>query len=226
MKLNLLIKPIVVLAVFVATCCCTSQVRADLVNVDFTGGSIVYGNYYVGPYNFLLSQSGSTQSVALVCMDFTNEISGGETWQATISTFNDISLTRNPNTISDYEEAGWLYDYGVSNPSQWGPVNYAIWSILAPTQTQADSGWSSSAATLLSEAQSQTFTNGEFANLAILTPTTPGPQEFIGVIPGYTEPPTSSPNGTPTPAPEPANYLAVSAAGAAVWALIKRRRTA
>ena len=224
MKMNQLGKAIRLTALVLAFFGLTSQLQADtnLVNVTFTGGSIAYSGYYVGPYNFMLNNTvQGNQSVALVCMDFTNEIYGGETWQATISTFDDISLTRNPDSLQTYEEAGWLYDYGVANPSQWGAANYAIWAILAPSQTEANGGWSTAAANLLAEAQAQTFTPGEFSNLAIMTPTTPGPQEFIGVIPGYSEP-ANAPAGV-NAVPEPSSYFGATLAAAGLWTLFKRR---
>jgi len=227
MKLNGFLKSSTVIAVISAAIGFNTRLHAqtNVLNVDFTGGSITYGNYYVGPYNFLLSSAQSTQAVALVCMNFTNEISAGQTWQANVSTFNNISLTYNPSSLRSYEEMAWLYDYGVANSSQWGEVSYAIWAVNEPGATEADGGWSTGAATLLAEAQAQTFTNGEFSNLAILTPTpiSPGgPQEFIGVIPGYSEPGGPS----PSPAPEPSGYFGLTTAAVALWAVYKRKRAA
>ena len=171
MKLNVFQKTSTVIAALVAVFGFTTQLRAqtNVLNVYFSGCSIVYGSYYVGPYNFLLSSAQSTQAVALVCMNFTNDISPGQTWQANVSTFNNISLTYNPTSLRQYQEMGWLYDYGVANSSQWGAVNYAIWAVNEGSATEANGGWSQAAADLLAEAQTQTFTNGQFSNLAILT---------------------------------------------------------
>jgi hypothetical protein len=217
------------LALIALTLGAAGTLRADNTNtvgVDFqNGGSIAYAGYYVGPYNFLLTMANTNVQVALVCTCFTNEIYNGETWTAKLETFNDISTSLNPSNLQGYQEIGWLYNYGVANPSQWGPVNYAIWAVFQPSATEANGGWSSQSATLLSEAQSQTFTSGEFANLAILTPTPAGPQEFIGVIPGVSQPSTPSTPG-PTPTPEPANYLAVTGLVGAVWTIIRRRQRA
>jgi len=224
MKMIGLLKKIAQVCLILGVTGMAGNLRADtnLVNVTFLGGYIAYGSYYVGPYNFILNNTvKGQQNTALVCMNFTNEIYGGETWQATVSTFDNISLTRNPTQLSDYEEVGWLYNYGVANPSQWGPVNYAIWSIFAPNQTRADGGWSQSAANLLTQAQNQTFTSGEFANLAILTPTTSGPQEFIGTISGYTQQNPGAPAATPEP-----GTLALAGIGALIFGKKLIRRTA
>jgi len=197
--------------------------------VQYTGGTYTDAGYYVGPYTLILNHTVlGQQTVQMVCMNFTNDITGGQSWAATISTFDDISLTRNPSARRQYQEAAWLYNYGVAqNNSDWGNVNYAIWAIFSPYQTELSGGWNSDTASLLAEAQSQTFTPNEFTNLAILTPldhSGSGPQEFIGVIPGYAQPVISPPS--PGPVPEPANYFGLSLAAAVIGMVYQRRRAA
>ncbi len=171
---------------------------ANTVQLTFTGtGSNTSGGYYVYPYYFTV---GNTTSVPLLCDDFGNSITQGQSWTATVSTFSNLSGTLFAgltNSTALYQEAGWLFLQLGSNPSSGtaAAINWAIWGLFDSALTTCTSGKnctsnqssynSSGAAQWVTQAQNTigSLPANYFNNLVIYTPVNAGTQEMIGVSP-------------------------------------------
>jgi hypothetical protein len=82
------------------------------------------GNDYVYPYNF--SINGSSTLTPLMCLSFTQDISQGESWQATIA-----QVVGNTN----YEEAAYIFSMAAStgaSPTTVADAQWANWELFDP----------------------------------------------------------------------------------------------
>ncbi len=160
---------------------------AGTITVKLTGvNGVTAGGVYVDPY------FGTVNGVSglLICDDFSHETDIGESWQANVSTFNNLSLARfqqgtPAQTLQDYEEAAYLYEQLLDNPSQYGDISFALWAIFTPG-ARTSSGFTANSQDWLTQAQNQDFYAGDFSNFIILTPADPGPgspQEFLATTP-------------------------------------------
>jgi PEP-CTERM motif len=127
------------------------------VTMTFVGvNGINNGAYYVSPYYGTMNSNGQQTSVTLYCVDFNNEVTWNQTWQANVTPLssNDFSNTRFGNpadaallSATDpylssftpaqlYMQAAWLTtqfnQFLFSNPSQVVALQYAIWDLFAP----------------------------------------------------------------------------------------------
>src|SRR5215831_17004115 len=105
------------------------------------------GRVYVYPYNF--SINGSNVETPLVCDDFSDDISFGESWTANVYNMTDIlkngkgqmrpSAGVQPDTIRAYEDAAWLYQQLIlpsnENNADAVAINRAIWALFTDTDT-------------------------------------------------------------------------------------------
>jgi hypothetical protein len=165
-------------------------------DVSLTGvGGASQGGVYVAPY--YLSINGGA-SVEAICNDYTHEVYVGETWKATIETFSSLAGARfGSGLFQQYSEAAWLFTQFLANPSKAGDINFAIWALFSPTQTQGNtSGWTAGAQSAFAAAQlwfsqncsgsTDTCKGIDLANFEIITPTdlsATGPQEYIVMTP-------------------------------------------
>ncbi len=157
---------------------------ADTLTLVSTGGQAV-DNVYVYPYNF--SMSGSSSLTSLMCLDYNRDVTVGETWNVVKESIPTDAST----TAIDYRADAWIYSQlGKYSNSD---VQFAVWSIFDPTDTDTLSGFTATAQTLaqsgLAMAQSQSLiASGFFSAFQVYAPTsnqtgwTEGtPQEFIGM---------------------------------------------
>ena len=125
--------------------------------MTFTGvNGINDGSYYVSPYTATMSSNGQNTVVTLFCVDFNNEVTWNQTWQANVTPLssNDLSKTRFGNSadaaiLQDtdpyfssftpaqlYQQAAWLTtqfnQFLFSDPSQVIALQYALWDLFAP----------------------------------------------------------------------------------------------
>jgi hypothetical protein len=204
-SLLLLVSAVVLLGAPIHSFATTVTVKLTGVNGAIQGG--VYADPYYGTIN-----KGS--QVILVCDDFNHETEIGESWQATVSTFADLSSVRfkqntPAQTLQDYEEAAYLYDQLLSHPSQYGDISFALWALFSPNAKNSP-GFTANSQNWLNKAQSQTFYSGEFSDFLILTPVNHGadsPQEFL----------------TTTATPEPASVLLLMGGLAAISLLWRKK---
>jgi hypothetical protein len=139
-----------------------------------------HGDVYTYPYYLSVD---TAPSVAMLCISFDNEITGGESWSVTEST------PTGPNQL----EAAWLLTDAATNPANDIADQLAAWSLFA-TEGTTLLGYNSSAATQLGLAETS-YGSVVAANFTIYTPTETGdsniPQTFIAE----------------TPTPEPSSLL-------------------
>ena len=91
---------------------------ADTVSMTYENpGGQSSGNAYVYPYNF--SINGSTTLTPLMCLSFTQEISQGESWQATIE-----QVAGN----TEYEEAAYIFSLAAAPGASSDTIAEAQWA--------------------------------------------------------------------------------------------------
>ncbi|MGO9317475.1 MAG: PEP-CTERM sorting domain-containing protein [Terracidiphilus sp.] len=98
---------------------------ADTVSMTYENpGGQSSGNDYVYPYNF--SINGSPTLTPLMCLSFTQDISQGESWQATIA-----QVVGN----TTYEEAAYIFSLAAApgaSPTTIADAQWANWELFAP----------------------------------------------------------------------------------------------
>ena len=151
---------------------------ASTVSVQFVGvGGASQNGVYTYPY--YLTMNGGLQT-PMMCDDFYDRISVGDSWQANITQLSsgDLSLTRFGN-LTKYEEAAYLLlQTRTTDPSQWGNINWAIWDIFDPN---ADPGAAYKAGVdyWLNKAETVDLSKIDFSGIRIVTPTGDYGQEFL-----------------------------------------------
>ena len=146
-----------------------------------------------------------TTGLLVVCDSFTNSVSVGQSWTATVTSFAGLSQgitngqllysTNNANgaalsatqAFDDYLAVGFLAETLLNTPSltasQSIDFSTALWAVFDPSLVaDLDSNALSLYDTATTDAQNGTLSAAQFSNLEILTGTTligGSPQEFI-----------------------------------------------
>ena len=153
---------------------------AGTVNMQFTG--LPTGNNYWGvasyPYN--ISVNGGPNQW-MMCIGYYEHIEGWETWQANVVNVGSLDPVTH---LLDYE-AAFLFEKAVADHGSDVNINAATWFLFEGTP-----GLTPEAAALVAEAQSQTYTPGEFPDV-LLYSAIPGSengnlgtaQNFLGTTP-------------------------------------------
>jgi hypothetical protein len=123
------------------TCLVPRICLADtLTLVSTTGGSV--DGVPVFPYDFTVTgPGGTTANVLLSCLNFNREISYGETW--TVNVYNPQSIptgSLNGYTKNQYLADALLFNQyagAAGNSTLTGEIQYAIWSVMDPTDINA-----------------------------------------------------------------------------------------
>jgi len=155
---------------------------ADSVGVQFVGvGSQNQNGVFTYPYYISLDRGAE---MAMVCDDFYDRIDVGDHWQAVVTdlTSGDVSKTMFRD-LTKYREAAYLFLQIKSyNSDQWGNINWAIWTLFDPG---IDPGYQykDGVEFWLNQAETADLSKVDFSGIHILTPTRPGPQEFIYITP-------------------------------------------
>lgn len=184
------------LTVAVLLFCAAGAFGQNPANMALTGaGNNILGGVYVGPYTANINGV-STQ---VVCDDWADESSIGETWTANV---NSLQPLTNPSELKwgnnqlTYDQVAWLVTQmfgsptckgGVSSCDAVGDISFAIWQLTDPSANpfaNLSGNDLTSAEAWLSQAKGlnslSDFSSGEFAGYNIYTPTSGGPpQEFI-----------------------------------------------
>jgi hypothetical protein len=122
------------LLVLVALLVATVAAHAASVNILFNG--FQPGGWQVG-YPYYASINGGP-SIPVMCDDWMHGGLHGDTWQANYTNLGagNTSLLRfnqMPNTLTLYQEAGWLLLETQQNFPQATDINYAVWQIFDST---------------------------------------------------------------------------------------------
>lgn len=130
---------------------------AATVDMQFTG--LPTGNNYwgVASYPYDLSVNGGPAQW-MMCIGYYEHIVGGETWKADVVSVGSLDPTTN---LLDYQ-AAFLFEMAVADHGANSDINAAVWYLFegAPSLTPG-------AQALVTLAQSQTFEQGEFANVIL-----------------------------------------------------------
>jgi len=106
-----------------------------------TGGTPVNigsESVYVYPYDF--SVNGSSATTQLMCLNFNDEITTGESWSVNVDTLAQAA-NGNSTLLFNYEEDAWLYAQITPSTSQDQQtlIQFAVWDILDPSGVGAAS---------------------------------------------------------------------------------------
>jgi hypothetical protein len=152
------------------------------VNMTLTGAGNngVLGNVYVGPYQGTINGV----STPIICDDFFDDSYLNEAWTARTSTFSNLNNTKfGAADTQQYDEAAWLAQrlvnptttcaYAMANCA--GDIQFAIWQVFDNSGSNQPFSLLGghdllNAQSWLTQAQHQTFTQGEFSNVTIYTP--------------------------------------------------------
>ncbi len=136
---------------------------ADTITLSGTSGESV-GGVYVYPYNATFN--GSSHTVPVMCINYNDEVTVGETWQVThqqVSTASPIAL----------QEDAWLFSQLGKGLYSNADIQFAVWNILDPG-VGGNPGLDSVAQNLVNMARSAVpgLSNGTLNQYSILSPVT------------------------------------------------------
>lgn len=106
------------------------------------------GQSYVSPYTITVDN----QAYQAFCYDYTDQVSLGQTWDAALYSFNDLSNAYFSDESSyqlRYKAAAWLTtQYQTQPQSEWVDLQYALWDLFdANAPSNSDSiAWLTAAA--------------------------------------------------------------------------------
>ena len=111
---------------------------ADTMFMNYTGpGGPNDGVGYTYPYYFNITDTTTGQvsnGVPLMCVSYTNDVSPGNSWNATVATAGSLG--------TNFEEAAGIFAFGLqnlqTNPSTMVLVNDAVWQFFDPGWTGPD----------------------------------------------------------------------------------------
>jgi hypothetical protein len=193
----------------IAVLCFGSSAFANtIVSMQFINSTApAYGTTSVAAYNFYINPP-TTIVTPLICDDYADGVTNGETWNALKTALPDVNST---NTyffaavgMPGYEEAAWLaqqlYAAGLTSPASQTvtDLNYAIWAVFDPGTGPGTGALKALDATEIARvnadlALAQGHANdptSDYANVYFYTPvdangnvlrSAPRPQEFIGI---------------------------------------------
>jgi PEP-CTERM motif len=132
---------------------------AGVVTLQFTG--LPTGNNYEGvaSYPYDISVNGGPNQW-MMCTSYTEHIEDWETWQATMVSVGSLDPTAFP---LDYE-AAFLFEMAVADGGSNSAIQAAIWNLF-----EGQPGLTPSVQTLEDLAASQSYVQGEFANVLLYT---------------------------------------------------------
>ena len=130
---------------------------AATVGMQFTG--LPTGNNYSGvaSYPYDISVNGGPNQW-MMCIGYNEHIVGGETWQANVFSVGSLDPVTH---LLDYQ-AAFLFKMAVADQGSDSNINAAVWYLL-----EGVPGLTPQAQALVTLAQNQTFTQGEFSDVLL-----------------------------------------------------------
>ena len=145
-------------------------VAGTVVNMQFTGlpTSANYWGVASYPYNISVN-NGANQW--MMCIGYNEHIETGEIWQANVRTVGSLD----PNTNALYYQAAFLFEMARADHGVDSNVNAATWYLFegVPSLTPE-------AQALITLAQSQSYTKGEFGNVLLYSAIAGSGNENLG----------------------------------------------
>ena len=106
---------------------CASPITTTVKLVDAGHPPLSDGHYYVGPYDLLING----QTVAALCIDFSDRTDTGTSWTAYLSNVGgDISHTYHPTYDVKYKEVAYLYSLITEPSADRIHIQHAAWAIM------------------------------------------------------------------------------------------------
>jgi hypothetical protein len=106
---------------------CASPITTTVKLVDAGQPKLSDGQYYVGPYDLLING----QTVAALCIDFSDHTSRGTSWTAYLSDVGgDISHTYHPTYDVQYKEVAYLFSLITQPGADRIHIQHAAWAIM------------------------------------------------------------------------------------------------
>jgi len=188
MQVRRLLFAVLILAVSVVI---AAPAFADTVTLTYEGhqgvGSI-NGSPLVG-YPYYMSINGSSTFVPMMCDSFDNDITKGQSWQATAMPFLQgiANSMFGASMVLDYKAAGLIFESMLSNLIDRNTAQWAIWGLFSQNAVntayfQANPSFAAIESQYLALAANAP--NSAFNGLVLYTPLNAkpgsGPQEFIG----------------------------------------------
>ncbi|MBS1814021.1 MAG: PEP-CTERM sorting domain-containing protein [Acidobacteria bacterium] len=192
-----------------------SMFADQLTLVSATGSNV--GGVITYPYNFKIN---GTTNASLMCLDYTREVTVGESWQVSVSA---IPLDFSSTSIN-YRAAALIYsqlgNYSTSD------LQFAAWGLFDHTSVVNNPGYNSTVqymdSVALQYAQDQSIINsGFYSQFSLYIPTsdttgwTSGtPQRFIGAAPAV------------APTPEPSSLMLLGTGLLGTAGILRRKYAA
>jgi hypothetical protein len=180
------------MAVAVLLCVATSAFAGTVsLQLNDPPSNNILDGIYVGPYSAI--NTGTGAQTQIICDDFKDTSNYNQATYTIHNFSNLVGTVWGAGALTHYEEAAWL-TLGMlqQTGTTQGYYSYAIWAVFDPTgvaswlTSHGDSGacnsvfgngsWGSGGCTagsggLLANAAGQQYTQGEFSNFLIFTPT-------------------------------------------------------
>ena len=194
-----------ILSVLLISLALAGSASASSVTMTYQGHQGVVakdGSPYIG-YPYYVSINGSATLTPLMCDSYDNNVSLGQTWNATATPFLQgiANSMFGPAMTLDYKAAGLIFKSMLGGQMSTTAAQWAIWGLFSANASSnayfISKNFGSIDAAYLTLAA--TASNSAFKGLVLYTPTGGrpgvGPQEFIGYSP-VPEPGTLTMMGT------------------------------